>query len=86
MMHGNFSTNYSTFLQVAEARLLQDVATVYTVGIGSGVDSYELEQIASGNYYYTVGGVADLRNLQNQFGSAICSGGKYTDKIVRKMF
>ena len=49
--------------------------TVYAIGVGSGADRAELEQIASGSeYVFTSSSFSDLQNIAPRITKRFCSG------------
>ena len=68
-----------TRLSVASRGMKNKGVTVYALGVGSGTDQAELEEIASGSdYVFTSSSFSDLQGIAPKFTKRFCVG-KSTD-------
>ena len=64
-----------TKLAVASGGIKNKGVTVYAIGVGSGADRAELEQIASrSEYVFTSSSFSDLQNIAPRITKRFCSG------------
>ena len=64
-----------TRLSVASQGIKDKGVTVYAIGVGSGADRAELEEIASGSeYVFTSSSFSDLQNIAPRITKRFCSG------------
>ena len=64
-----------TRLSVASQGIKNKGVTVYAIGVGSGADRAELEQIASrSEYVFTSSSFSDLQNIAPRITKRFCSG------------
>ena len=64
-----------TRLSVASQGIKNKGVTVYALGVGSGADRAELEEIASGSeYVYTSSSFSDLQNIAPRITKRFCAG------------
>ena len=64
-----------TRLSVASQGIKNKGVTVYALGVGSGADRAELEQIASGSdYVFTSSSFSDLKNIAPKITKRFCAG------------
>ena len=64
-----------TTLSVASRGIKNKGVTVYALGVGSGADRAELEQIASGSdYVFTSSSFSDLKNIAPKITKRFCAG------------
>ena len=64
-----------TSLSVASRGLKNKDVTVYALGVGSGPDRAELEEIASGSeYVFTSSSFRDLQNISPRITKRLCAG------------
>ena len=67
------TTHAFTRLSVASQGIKNKGVTVYALGVGSGVDRAELQEIASGpEYVFTSSSFEDLQNLAPQMIRRLC--------------
>ena len=70
-----------TRLSVASRGIKNKGITVYALGVGSGADRAELEEIASGSeYVFTSSSFSDLQNIAPRITKRFCAG-KSADHI-----
>ena len=64
-----------TTLSVASRGIKNKGVTVYAIGVGSGADRAELEEIASGSkYVFTSSSFRDLQNIAPGITKRFCTG------------
>ena len=69
------TTGQYTRLSVASQGIKNKGVTVYAVGVGSGADKAELEEIASGpEYVFTSSSFKDLQNISLGLTKRLCQG------------
>lgn len=69
------TTQPYTRLPVASQGMKNKGVTVYAIGVGSGADRAELEQIASGSdYVFTFSSFSDLQDIAPKITKRLCAG------------
>ena len=72
-------TEQYTELSVASQGIKNKGVTVYAIGVGSGVDKEELEEIASGpQYVFTSSSFKEVHNITGGLRDRFCKG-EYLD-------
>ena len=71
-----------TRLSEASRGMKNKGVTVYAIGVGSGADRAELEEIASGpSYIFTSSSFSDLQRIAPRITKRLCAG-RSTDHVV----
>ena len=71
-----------TRLSEASRGMKNKGVTVYAIGVGSGADRAELEEIASGpSYIFTSSSFSDLQSIAPRITKRLCAG-RITDHVV----
>jgi len=69
------TTQSYTRLSVASRGIKNKGVTVYAIGVGSGADRAELEEIASGSeYVFTSSSFSDLQDIAPRITKRFCAG------------
>jgi len=85
------TTQAYTRLSEASRGIKNKGVIVYAVGVGSGVDTAELEEIASGSkYVYTAASFSDLQNITPEIRKRLCGGNLWMNircrNVVQSVF
>lgn len=84
----NAGQSYNIQASVDAANQLKNQGvTIYTAGVGSGINEAELQQIASDTkYFFQVGNYNTLENVSGPLASSACSGIKssFISKLIPK--
>jgi len=76
-----------TRLSVASLGMKNKGVTVYALGVGSGADKAELEEIASGSeYVITSSSFRDLQNIAPRITRRFCQGKNARSRFLRDTY
>ena len=81
------TTRPYTRLSVASLGIKNKGVTVYALGVGSGTDRAELEEIASGpSYVLTSSSFSDLQSIAPRITKRFCAGKTVLSEFLRFYF